>query len=257
MSQAPQSIEETKLNWLPRLPIEQPTNYRLKNYDIERINRRIARKYLNRHRNLLRSWIRICTHTPETTVKGSPKDILEFSTAHGAMLELWRALGHNVHGTDYAMDPSQLRAFKPLDDKTRDCLERSHSYEVRPEVPGWIYQPIIESLNLDVTLFDASKLPYPFEDNSFDIVVCYQAIDAYAEPYDWTKITDEFCRIARSTVVIGFNATPIKQPMAHSAKGWEALRTYNRNGFRNIVFEIEHSRRGYHPTACRLEYVGV
>ena len=33
---------------------------------------------------------------------------------------------------------------------------------------------------------------------------------------------------------------------------WENLRTYKKNGFKNLFFEFEETNRGFHPSCCKL-----
>jgi hypothetical protein len=246
---------QQKYAWFPEPPMDVSAHYSLGNYEFSRVSAQIAKKYLDREANLKRAWTRICTHMPETTTSHAPLDILEFSTAHGAMLELWRALGHNAVGTDYCVPEEFRRTYKKLSPDAA-VFETEHDHTLADVKPGWVYQPIIESLGCDVRLFNAGETPYPFEDKSFDYVCCYQAIEAYAEPADWASVVDEFCRIARRAVVIGFNPPPLRaddrQGWDATTEAWEKLRRYKRNGFSNVFFEFEETNRGYHPSACKL-----
>ena len=178
------------------------------------------------------------------------------STAHGAKLEILRALGHRVEGTDFAVPEDRLRPYAPLRDTEMGNFEKSHKEPVKDRIGGWAYQPIIESLGLTVNLFNAGETPYPYDDKSFDYILCYQALDAYGPIAEWPRIVAEMCRIARKGVVIGFNP-PGKLygkggDWDASRGGWEWLRTYNENGFRNCLFEMEETMRAFHPTACKL-----
>lgn len=244
-----------KFSWLPAPPVDMNEPYYLGNYDFSRISTAIAPKYLNRKINLKRAWSRICTHFPETTNTDEKYKILEFSTAHGAMLEIWQALGHTAEGTDYCFPPEYNTRYKPINGPG-NLFDTEHTNPVEPKIEGWIYQPVIESIGGTVHLFDAGQLPYAFEDNAFDFVCCYQAIEAYAKPADWGEIVAEFCRIAKRAVVIGFNPPPIRSELDEgwdaTKEAWEKLRTYDENGFRNQFFEIEESGRAFHPSACKL-----
>lgn len=243
-----------KGGWLPPHPLADLKNYTLANYDPAVMKDRIAPKYLGRARNLRRAWVRICTHLPETTMPDAQYDILEFSTAHGAMLELWRALGHRARGTDFVMPKPKRYAEMPKHFKV--MFDQGHENPIAEDQPGWAYQPVIESIGVDVDLFDAGKTPYHYEDKSFDYICCYQALEAYAKPDDWDRVVSEFCRIARRGVVIGFNppgsGQETEEHWPHSRAAWEKLRTYDANGFRNVMFEMEETGRGLHPTACKL-----
>jgi hypothetical protein len=251
------STAQQKYTWFPPPPVDISKPYSLGNYEFSQINTVIARKYLSRPANLKRAWSRICTHFPETTNTNETYKFLEFSTAHGAMLETWEAMGHSAEGTDYCVPDRYSKKYKPLDGAS-ELFATKHTHPVKPEIDGWIYQPLIESIGCKVHLFDASKLPYAFEDKSFDYICCYQAIEAYAKPADWGEIVTEFCRIARRAVVIGFNPPPLRansdENWEETKKAWEKLRTYDENGFKNQFFEFEETNRGFHPSACKLVF---
>lgn len=243
--------------WLPPLADRYTTPYKLGAYDEARI-RKIMWKYLPRKRNLERAWARINMHLPETLVAQTPLSILEFSTAHGAMLEIWRDQGHHVRGTDFGWAVGREPAPLNREWKKRLLAElrrNTSGFKPQEEVDGWLYQPIIESLGLDVDMVDGRKLAYPYKDKSFDVVCCYQAIEAYAPPEQWVDVVREFCRIARCTVVLGFNPPSISKFDAdfEAAKAaWHSFQQFNDFGFRVSFFEIGKTRRGTHPTACKL-----
>lgn len=250
------TLAAEKSLWLPDNSLKHLRHYDLGNYAPEHISGRIAPKYLGRHMNLRRAWARICTHFPETTIPGVSYDILEFSTAHGAMLEIWRALGHRVRGTDFEVPEGQVKRYAAMKPRMKSAFETEHSNPVAPDRPGWAYQPVIESIGVEVDLFDAGSTPHPYPDKSFDYICCYQAIEAYAAPEDWGRVVAEFCRIARRGIVIGFNPPGRGQKggqgWQRARAGWEALRVYNENGFQNMLFELEETGVGLHPTAVKL-----
>ena len=244
-----------KASWFPAPPIDIQQPYLLGNYDVADVSKAIAAKYLDRSQNLQRAWSRICTHLPESHDTSKPLKIIEFSTAHGAMLEIWNKMGHVAEGTDYCVPIERSRSYRQISDDN-EIFHKKHDNPVERKQQGWIYQPIIESIGAKVHLFDASEQPYPFEDKSYDYLCCYQAIEAYAKPAEWSEVVSEFCRIARKAVIIGFNPPPRKSVDGHSweetKEAWEKLRTYNANGFRNAFFEFHETNRGYHPSACKL-----
>lgn len=236
--------------------MEIPTQYEFGGYP-ERQIIRIARKYLWRKENIRRAWARVHHHFPETLTAQSPLDILEFSTAHGAMLEVWRHFGHRVRGTDFAGWPDNYNKMAKRPKFLTPAFEKNHDNPRAEQNLGWIYQPIIESLGLEVDLFDAGALPYAYGDKSFDIVCCYQAIEAYAKPAQWASVVDEFCRIARQSIVIGFNppARILREDKAHMAEAreaTEALRSFDRHGFKCVFMEFGETNAGFHPTAVKL-----
>lgn len=242
--------------WCPPLPDTFPGHYALGGYS-ERQVIRIARKYLVRRENLQRAWARVHHHFPETLTSQRPLDILEFSTAHGAMLEVWRHFGHRVRGTDFAGWPDDYNSKAKRPSFLETILGEPHDNPRGPKTLGWVYQPIIESLGLEVDLFDAGRLPYPYGDKSFDVLCCYQAIEAYGTPDTWMQIVEDFCRIARQSIVIGFNPPPRKlrddeTHMALTREVTDRLRRYDRNGFQCVFMEFGETRVGFHPTAVKL-----
>jgi len=160
----------------------------------------VQRKYLARFKNIRRSWARLVCMFPEGMVKDRPLDVLEMSTAHGATLEILRDLGHHVVGTDFSNDALALGDAKGTPDRALNA-----ALTVDVSTADWPYRPIIESLGLDVRLFDAGHVPDPLETDAFDVVMCFDALEHYCHPEDWMKIINEFCRIARKTVIVEIN----------------------------------------------------
>lgn len=252
------------LGWFPPLPKAFHSDYELGNYSSEVIEK-VMWKYLVRKQNCSRAWVRIHQHAPET-LTSEPLDILELSTAHGAQLEIWRSLGHRVKGTDFnwAVEGSMAQSKPARQPWQRKLLANmqavQHANPTAPLINGWPYQPLIESLGLDVSLHNGSNVPYPFEDKSFDYVFCYQALEAYGPPAEWGRFVDEFCRIARKRVVIGFNPIAVhkrdKDVYRQAEKdAHQDLMNYHRNGFRCEFFTMGVTRAGIHPTACKLTAV--
>ena len=223
--------------------------------------RRIMFKYLERNTNLALAWARVCHHMPEIVASGTPLSCLEFGTAHGALLEVWRALGHDVVGTDFpwrAGNEPVLTPSRPWHRAAlKACRDRGHGGLMARPVEGWAYQPIIESLGLDVRMIDGRNRPDPFDDKSFDVVCAYQAIDAFAPPEEWADVVSEFCRIARRTVVVGFNPLPIREAEAPDRKAaardaWLRLERFSAHGLTTVFTEFGTTRRGLHPVAMKF-----
>jgi hypothetical protein len=241
--------------WCPPMPESFHNHYRLAGYPEDQVIR-IAKKYMIRPENLSRAWVRIHHHFPETTNSSETLDILEFSTAHGAMLEVWRYFGHKVRGTDFGGWPDDYNRNKH--DKLIDGVsEESHEFARMPKNLAWVYQPIVESIGVEVDLFDAGVLPYAYEDKSYDIICCYQSLEAYAKPEQWAEIVKEFCRIARQSIVIGFNPPPreLRHDLAHNEafrSAIEGLRQWKSGGFECAFLEFGRTRAGSHPTAVKL-----
>lgn len=240
-------------------PLDFSVPYALGDYPERRV-RQIMFKYMERRTNLARGWTRICHHFPET-ISAAQLSCLEFGTAHGATLELWRALGHRVTGTDFPWRKGKEAVLAPSRPWHRqalaDCMEKGHGGTQARPVEGWAYQPIIESLGLDVRLLDGRQRPYPFEDKSVDVVCCYQAIDAFAPPEKWAEVAAEFCRIARRSVVVGYNPLPIRQAgeddrQAAARTAWLELQNFGAYGMRTVFTEFGTTRRGLHPVAMKF-----
>lgn len=250
-----------RLTWAAPLPDQFKTPYALGNYDRDRVSD-IMWKYLVRQVNCQRAWVRLNHHMPEALV-GGPLDVLELSTAHGATLEILRSFGHRVVGNDYpwVVEGADRRHKGERRSWHRTILDDvtavTHDNPVADPVEGWPYQPIIESLGLDVRLFDGGAPPYPFDDDSVDHVVSYQAIEAYGGPDRWLDFIREMCRIARKAVVVGFNPLPIQKydgggTVEDARAAWLALQRFDERGFRPVHFEIGQTRRGIHPTCVKL-----
>lgn len=203
---------------------------------------RVQRKYVKRFANIRRSWALLLQYMPELMARGTrPRDILELSTAHGATLEILRYKGHRVRGNDYA---NFLNPRMGLDSRERGVNEfvpgqhrDDHGFlNERGEIEGWLYQPIIESLGLEVDLFDAGQVPYPYPADRFDTVISFDALEHYCHPRDWLVIIDEMVRIARRSVLVVTN--PVQEQKLRDAAYMEAfhrfqkdMRNYREGGF--------------------------
>jgi hypothetical protein len=69
----------------------------------------------------------------------------------------------------------------------------------------WPYKILLESQKLDFKGHDLNIIPYPFEDNSFDIVNSWGAIEFYGRPKYWKVFILEMLRISKEYVNIAFN----------------------------------------------------
>lgn len=189
-------------------PADLMTDYPLDEEGLVR-NEKIQQKYAKRPRNIERSWNRVQLYFPEL-IGAEPQDILEMSTAHGGMLEVLRHFGHRVMGTDYAnmvwsKDGAAMAQFRKLNDDRFAREVDDYGNPIDPEKPDWPYRHITEAIDLPMTVFDAGVTPYPFADKSYDVTMCFQAIEHYCHPSDWMRIVDEFCRISRKTVFVMLN----------------------------------------------------
>lgn len=226
-------------------PAEFTTPYPIDPETLAGIGRTIQKKYMMRFGNIRRSWAVLLEYMPELMAQGTaPRDVLEMSTAHGATLEILRRQGHRAVGNDYA---NFLGGASGLDSRFRGVNELD--LDGRPDdqrlnagggpVQSWPYRPIIEAMGLDVRLFDAGRVPYPFEDGSFDCVICLDAIEHYCHPRDWMTVVDEFLRLARESVLV--IANPLQRHLADDAAYLAALRDFqtamrslDRGGFRCV-----------------------
>lgn len=221
------------------IPAELMTDYPLDADGIER-NTKIQQKYAVRHKNIRRAWNRVQLYMPEL-IGGPKQDVLELSTAHGAMLEVLRHHGHNVMGTDYSnmvwsKDGAAMAQFRKLNDDSFQREIDDYGNPIDPEKPDWPYRHIVESVDLPMTVFDAGQVPYPFEDKSYDMVMCFQAIEHYCHPDHWMAIIDEFCRISRKSVFVMLNRLiPEFRAKEDYLKSFNAfrlgMRNYRKNGF--------------------------
>ena len=69
----------------------------------------------------------------------------------------------------------------------------------------WPYKILLESQNLDFKGHDLNVIPYPFKENSFDIVNSWGAIEFYGRPKYWNVFILEMLRISKEYVNISFN----------------------------------------------------
>lgn len=216
---------------------------------LAQVSRTVQRKYVVHFKNIRRSWALLLQHMPELMAEDAPRQsVLEMSTAHGATLEILRRKGHQVTGNDYA---AFFGEDSPLDTRLRGAGEAALEGLADKDglnAPGagisrWPYQPIIESLGLDVRLFDGGNPPYPFDDRAFDTVLCFDAIEHYCHPRDWMRIVDEFARLARRSILLVLNPLNPLNPVTDDPAYGEAYRAFQRQirGFRGRGFRCVHA----------------
>ena len=194
---------------------------------------RVQRKYVKRFANIRRSWALLLQYLPELMGKHArPREVLELSTAHGATLEILRHKGHTVRGNDF---PNFLGRKNDHDSRERGVNEGlpgqhrdDHGFlNDKGEAEGWLYQPIIESLGLEVDLFDAGQVPYPYADKRFDTVISFDALEHYCHPRDWLFIIDEMVRLARRSVLVVTN--PVQEHKLSDPAYMEAFHTFQKD----------------------------
>ena len=123
-------------------------------------------KFIDREQYLQQALSHINRFIPE--IKTGGYSILDMSCGSGAMLEVARMYGNDIQGTDE---------------------------------PFCVYLPLLKSQNIPYLPVDGSNLPYPFEDNSFDIVASMHAIFFFSID-KWVDIVRDLCRISRKKVLV-------------------------------------------------------
>lgn len=234
-------------------PEEFTEPYDLTPEGLDLVSKTVQRKYVVRFKNIRRSWAILLQHMPELLIEGGrARDVLEMSTAHGATLEILRHFGHRVVGNDFAnflgKKPEADSRYRGVNEVDLTRLKDDHHLNRGDgTIERWPYQPITESLGLDVRLFDAGHVPYPFERKSFDTVLCFDALEHYCHPKDWLTIIAEFTRLARQSVLLITN--PVQghlvgdaEYMGHFHAFQTAMRRYDHDGFQCIHAGINRNQ---------------
>jgi len=157
--------------------------------DISKLNIDPKHKFLNRDRTIPINITRLYSWIPEHLKED--KKILDVSCGSGASLEVIRCSGADGTGLEFSPKSKTEEALHP------DYYKDVNSYSN--------YEPLLRSQNLNYVIHDCSKVPYPFEDSSFDVVLNYGAITFYGDPDYWTTILDEFKRLSKDVIVVGVN----------------------------------------------------
>ena len=159
------------------------------NLDLNKTDLDPAHKFLNRKRTITLNAKRLFQYVPEFL---KPKSmILDVSCGSGASLEVIRCAGADGLGLEFS---SASKNKKPLNEEYYKDVNAYSDYE-----------PCLISQRLNYIVHDCSRTPYPFEDNSFDLVLNYGAITFYGEPKEWPRILNEFKRISKDTILCGIN----------------------------------------------------
>lgn len=216
--------------------------YDLSEEDFDGELRYVQLKYLSRFKNIRRAWARLLQYVPEAMTDAQNFRFLEMSTAHGATLEVLRYFGHEVMGNDFSN--AALHGANGVRTVNRAFGEDLLADQENAKAE-WRYRAIIESLDLDVKLFDAGLCPYPFDDNAFDYILCFDALEHYCHPRDWMKVIDEFTRIAETGVVVEIN--PIRRERVNDAEFLNAI-----DGFYQAM--LRYSARGFRCVATASSY---
>jgi len=146
-------------------------------------------KFLDRRDQIVRKSALVDRYLPE--VKDGGWHCLDLSCGNGVLLEVLRHYGNTIVGAD------------------REHFEFLKTQQV----------PFVE--------FDGDSLPYPFEDQSFDLVTSVGSITFYNPP--WEAILAEFCRIARKTVLLVVNQGWILDDHLTMLQQWTAP------GWKNVL----------------------
>jgi len=168
--------------WLDQNGVEVPAKI-MSPYELdvlERCRARIPLKYQYRALNALREMARTHVLFPELLAGDEPAEIIDLSAGGCGNADVLGQYGHKVEVCDY----HDANAINPV---------------------GHSYTEIHKFLGLECRFFDGRDLPYAFPDESHDIVLVYQAIDAYGPVALWYDIVDELLRIARRSVGLVLN----------------------------------------------------
>ena len=143
-------------------------------------------RFVDAYRDLLERaliWWQLCQDwIPEYLFSNKPLSLLDVGAGNGVLMRIFKQRGHSPRGIDFS----------------------SHC-----EAGTWELKPIVELQQLPVHCHDAGSLPYPFEEQSFDLVVCFATITRVAEPERWHEILDEFARLSRHGLLLGCNDGPM------------------------------------------------
>ena len=140
------------------------------------------RKFLGRRKQITSKALLVQNNLSEYMSGGH--SCLDLSCGNGVFLEILRHYGNTILGA-----------------------EREH------------FQ-FLQAQDIPHVAFDGGRLPYPFDDRSFDLVTCIGAITWYEQP--WSEVLAEFCRIARRTVFVVVNEGYILNANRPLLKQWTA-----------------------------------
>ena len=153
-------------------------------------------KFLNRNRTIKSNWPRLHNYARNILLSDTPMKILDVGCGNGATMEIFRYYGHTVQGMDFS--PGYI------------------------EEGTWIYEPMFKSQNLPCEIHSGSDLPYPFEDNSFDLVICWGAITFFKPIEMWPNIISEFSRLSKNKILLGVNHGDVFQSGKKYLDAWKS-----------------------------------
>lgn len=142
-------------------------------------------KYRNRMRSIKLKYYLLSKYLSE--YKGKPKrNVLDFSCGNGVSLEILRLWGHDIFGIDIQ------------------------------------YEAFLKSQRIPYMIYDCAKLPYPFEDKSFDLVMNLGAITFYPLiDNTWEDVINEFARISKRTIFMVINKGWLYDKHIHYLDDWK------------------------------------
>lgn len=154
---------------------------------MQRFKSGIPLKYQFRGLNALRELSRANVLFSDVLASTPPLDILDLSAGGCGIAEVFGYYGHTVTSRDYYGN--------------NDRNDAGHSYA-----------EIHNELGLTCKNFNGRERPYEFASGSFDLVLSYQAIDAYGDVSDWYDVVDEMLRISRKSIGLVLNPPAQKSP---------------------------------------------
>lgn len=146
-------------------------------------------KFLNRKQTVTINWNRLHNYIPEFLDKKF--SFVDISCGSGATLEILRYYKIQAIGVDYSNLSKKVKA------PCKGCYTDENYYSE--------YEPLLKSQNLKYIIYDCKKIPYPFKDNHFDVLINFGAITFYGNPEIWPKILNEFSRISSRCILLGVN----------------------------------------------------
>ena len=94
----------------------------------------------------------------------------------------------------------------------------------------------------------------PFEDRSFDVVVCFRLLPHCAQ---WQRLIGELCRIARQSVLVDYPAVwscNAIEPLFSGAKKKIEKNTREWTAFRHAEIRNEFARHGFSPDRRKAQF---
>ncbi len=149
-------------------------------------------KFVFRENTLNVHWPRLHHWIPEY-LKGRKRRFMDVSCGNGASMEILKYYGHEVMGLDFSP------GYPPGD---------------------WMYRPLIESQKLPCVVHDMHKLPMPFADKEFDVLINYAAMNFYKPSTIWPEVLNEFARITRECLFVVINDDQFYEEGRRFVESW-------------------------------------